>query len=353
MKHPLAWQGAAVLLLLGACAPVTQRPPLDEKVVAEEARRQRELALEDLLEDQARLHRIAYPILARGAPLCGEKVRPALGARFAGRDDFGRELREAAERRLGVADEAVVVHVAAGSPAERAGLRERDVVVAVAGNPAPRGEGAARRLVEAIAQAEKSGAPLALRVRRAGLELDLAATPEPACDYAVLLHPEHVPNAFADGRRILLTRGMLRFAREDLELAVVIGHELAHNAMGHIAKRAGNMLLGTILDILAASRGVNTQGAFGELAGLAYSQAFEAEADYVGLYFVARAGHDVARAPNIWRRIAAAAPGSIARQGFLATHPSTPERFVALERTVEEIRAKQAAGAELVPELRR
>lgn len=338
--------------LLAACAPVTQRPQVDERAVAEEARKQRELALADLLEDSARLFRISYPILARGAPLCDENVRPALGARFASLGDFGKDFREAAASLLGLGDEVSVVQITEGSPAHRAGLRERDVVVAVQGRPAPRGEGAARKLVEQITEAAKSANRVELRVRRGGAEHTLAVEPEPACDYPVVLHPADAINAFADGRQLAVTRGMLRFVRDDLELAVVVGHELAHNSMKHVEKQTGNVLLGTILDILAAARGVNTQGAFGNLAGLVFSKEFEAEADYVGLYFTARAGYDVARAPNFWRRMASAAPGAIGRQGFAATHPSTPERFVALEKTVEEIRAKQAAGRDLAPEIR-
>lgn len=342
---------ALAAALLPACAPVTQRPQLDERAVAEEARKQRELALQDLLDDEARLFRVAYPILARGAALCGDKVRAGIGARFAAADDFGKDFREAAAKLLGSGEEPSVLQVIEGSPAQRAGLRAGDVVVSVQGRPAPRGEGARRKLIEAIAEAGRTSGEIALRVRRAGIEQALALGHESVCDYPVLLNPADAINALADGRRILVTRGMLRFARDDLELAVVVGHELAHNTMRHVEKQIGNRLLGTIIDILAAARGVNTQGLFGELAGLAFSQEFEAEADYVGLYFAARAGHDVTRAPTFWRRIAGASPGAIGRQ-FLATHPSTPERFVAMEKTVEEIRAKQAAGRELSPEIR-
>ncbi|MEW5862150.1 MAG: M48 family metallopeptidase [Pseudomonadota bacterium] len=351
MKHRVAALALAALLA-AACAPVTQRPQVDERAVAEEARKQRELALADLLEDSARLFRVSFPILVRGAPLCGDKVRPSLGARFASLGDFGKDYREAAAKLLGLGDEVSVVQVVEGSPAQRAGLRERDVIVALQGKPAPRGKDAARELVEQIAEAAKSANRVELRVRRAGAEQTLAVEPEPACDYPVVLHPADAINAFADGRQVAVMRGMLRFVRDDLELAVVVGHELAHNSMKHIEKQTGNVLLGTILDILAAAGGVNTQGAFGNLAGLVFSKEFEAEADYVGLYFTARAGYDVARAPNFWRRMAAAAPGAIGRQGFAATHPSTPERFVALEKTVAEIRAKQAAGRDLAPEIR-
>jgi len=336
--------------LLCACAPVTQRPALDEQAVAAEARKQRELAFRDLAADEARLYRIAYPILAHGAPLCEQKVRRVLGVRLLSLENVPQELREAAGAVLGLAAGLQVVQVALGSPAEKAGLRERDVIVALEGVALPAGREARARFSEILAAKAEAQSALALTVRRGAAETTLAVTPRPACDFPVGLHLAEVINAFADGRQVMVTRGMLRFVRDDLELAVVIGHELAHNTMKHIEKQTGNALLGTLLDLFAASRGVNTQGAFGDMAALVYSREFEAEADYVGLYFTARAGHDIEAAPNFWRRMAAANPGGIQR-GFASSHPSTPERFLALEKVVEEIRAKRAGGKPLAPEL--
>jgi hypothetical protein len=351
-KPALLWLSLALLTALTACAPVTQRPAIDDKAVAEEARKQRELAFQDLMEDQARLFRISYPILARGAPLCEDKVRPSIGVRFGNLDDVGKDFRDAAAKLLGLTNELQIVLLAAGSPAERAGLREKDVIVALDGKPAPKGAGARQKLLEAIAEGAKTRKELSIKVRRDGAEQVLSVAPEPACDYPVLLHPADAINAFADGKQVVVMRGMLRFIRDDLELAVVVGHELAHNTMKHIEKQTGNVLLGTLLDILAASRGVDTQGVFGNLGGLVYSKEFEAEADYVGLYFTARAGYEVDKAPNFWRRMASASPGAIRQRGFGASHPSTPERFLALEKIVAEIRAKKAAGRELRPELK-
>jgi predicted Zn-dependent protease len=80
-----------------------------------------------------------------------------------------------------------------------------------------------------------------------------------------------------------------------------------------------------------------------------YSKEFEAEADYVGLYLMARAGFAIEDTPNFWRRMAIAHPGSVKR-GLAASHPPTPERFLALEKTVEEIDAKRARSEALLPE---
>ena len=82
--------------------------------------------------------------------------------------------------------------------------------------------------------------------------------------------------------------------------------------------------------------------------GRAFSQDFEKEADYMGVYLAVRAGYDVSNAADFWRRMAIEHPGSV-KQNYLSTHPSTPERSVGIERTVREIERKRSRGLALVP----
>jgi predicted Zn-dependent protease len=148
---------------------------------------------------------------------------------------------------------------------------------------------------------------------------------------------------------------MMRFAGSDDELAVVVSHELAHNAMRHMDAKKKNATLGAILgatlDVAAASQGVNTGGGFSQQGAQAgarsYSQDFEREADYVGMYILARAGRPYADAPNFWRRMGQESPGSIR---YASTHPTSAERFIRLDKTVAELKAKLASGAPLLPE---
>ena len=71
-------------------------------------------------------------------------------------------------------------------------------------------------------------------------------------------------------------------------------------------------------------------------------------ADYVGLYFVALAGFDPNRAASAWRRMAVVNPAAIDHVG---THPTTAERFVALEAAAREISTKIAQGQPLRPNM--
>lgn len=83
-------------------------------------------------------------------------------------------------------------------------------------------------------------------------------------------------------------------------------------------------------------------------AGESYSQEFEAEPDFVALYMLTNSGDSVSDAPRFWLRMAMGNPGSV-KYSHEASHPSTPYRMVALEDAAEEIDAKRASGALLVP----
>lgn len=341
-----------VILIAGCATPTTQRIKVDDVAAEIEAKKQRQVALEALVDDQIRLFRVSYPIVTGAHELCGEKTRHTIGAWFANTSAYGPEFKEAAATAYGLSDIVKVMYVIPGSPADRAGLRVGDYPVSINGWAVPVGDGAMKGLMDKLSGLLVRGDALAMIVQRGQERLSLEVAPEKACDYAVDLNGQDIINAFADGNKVVVTRGMLRFAQNDTELGLVVAHELAHNAMGHINAKKTNFVLGSILDIIAAAYGVNTQGAFGNAAAAAYSQDFEAEADYVGLYMMARAGLDFEQAPKFWRRMAAAHPATI-RSNHTASHPATPHRFVALEEAVKEIKAKQASGMPLLPQLKK
>ena len=247
-----------------------------------------------------------------------------------------------------------VLAVAPNSPAEDAGLKGGDRLVRVNGEDVKKGVGALKHFAEFLRTETrpKSGKAefLWIEYLRHNTMQNTRIIPVRQCDIAYHVSQRPIINAFADGKDVWITAGMMRFARRDSDLATVVGHEIAHNTMKHVNKQQGNQAVGLIFDLLAAGFGVNTGGIFSDIAGQAFSQPFEAEADYVGLYLTARAGYDIEIAPKFWRRMGIAHPGSI-RTNHAASHPGTPERFVALEKTVREILNKMAAGKELVPEV--
>ncbi len=332
-------------LVAGCAAPTTQRVAVSDAATRAEAERQREIAAQTWVEEQKRLSRLHRMLATRASGLCGSDLGPSHGAFTMKRP--GGEMGDAFSRHYGVSEVLTVLFVLEGSPAERAGLRPRDLVVKVNGVPTSDAE-ALRELNDKLAPE----APIDLELRRDGAPLALRVLPEKACRYPAIVTEEPVINAFADGQRVMIARGMMSFARDDTELALVLAHEMAHNAMKHMDARRQNMGLGLLADIAAAilSRGqVGTN--FAQIGAMAYSQEFEAEADYVGLYILAAAGLPIEGAPHFWRRMAAAHPASI-RSNHAASHPSTAYRMVALEETVKEIRDKQAKGLPLAPNLK-
>jgi predicted Zn-dependent protease len=202
--------------------------------------------------------------------------------------------------------------------------------------------------------------PIAERVQRAAGELcdELPKKPDDTCIFSITLNSrEHALNAHTDGHTVVINPAMVDFITNDNQLAFVLSHEMGHNVMRHIDKQEHNanygIALGMVGDVFAGMNRVNSKGAFtklgGQQAALSYSPQFEAEADYVGLYIMARAGHKIEAAPDVWRIMSQAQPDSIY---VTHTHPNNPARTIAMEKTVAEIRTKQRSGLPLIPNIR-
>jgi beta-barrel assembly-enhancing protease len=348
---------AMLVVLLGACAaPRTQIPDIDSSYAASEAAKQEEIAFRQQLEDTFRLDRVSLPILAGGVSQC-ENRRLVVGMAFANSQSYDSEWRAAAATVFGHDSRLKIIQVVDGFPAAEGGLREGDIVTAINGQYAPAGGEAIKTLSKQIGEAIENDGVLELTVLRDHVKHTVRAAPQKICDYPVQMILDDQINAFADGKAIYVTRGMMRFATSDQELSLVVAHELAHNVMGHIDAKQDNAIAGgfggLLLDFLAAAGGVNTGGAFSE-AGMkaganSYSVEFEHEADYVGLYFMANADLEIDGVANFWRRMATVNSGAISRA---STHPTTPSRFLAIEATVDEIKRKQTAGLPLSPTMK-
>lgn len=150
------------------------------------------------------------------------------------------------------------------------------------------------------------------------------------CYRPVLLEENQGLNAHADSSRISISRTMIDLARTDAQLALVLGHELAHVLMGHTHRDFGERMAAAMF-------------------GRDDRKGDERQADYVGLYLVARAGYSPTEAVDLWRRMGAVQPAIIHGD---KVHPGTAERYVALRDTVTEITAKKRRGLPLMPNTR-
>lgn len=178
------------------------------------------------------------------------------------------------------------------------------------------------------------------------------------CNFTVVLAADEKGlNAHADGEKVVMYPAMLDFARSDNHLAFVIAHEFGHNIMNHQSALMQNVTLGALLgaavDIAAGSQGVDTGGQFTQVGAqqgqLSYSPEFEHEADYVGLYILARAGYKIDDAPMFWRVMSQANEDAVYTQ---TTHPTNPSRTLEMDKTVQEIHSKQQAKLPLIPNIK-
>ena len=341
---------------LSSCAgTTTQQAPLPPGAVEAEQQKQLELVLSEGQKQQARLDEITYPILAMGTSLCTDDHGNRLGLSFATVHDYPQKLRPIAASALGVSDTLTILNLPSASPAARAGLKAGDRIIAVGSKALQAGPGAAKHFAKLIVE-NLSGAQsdVSVMVQRGPARLRFNVRPDQVCDYGAVVYNGAELNAYADGKGIYVSSAMMRFVDDD-ELRVVVAHEFAHNAMGHIKAKKKNSLFGALLgalgDLAMASRGVNTGGYYtnqgAKLGAMSFSQNFEREADYAGVYALALADQPLSGAPTFWRRMAVADPKAIA---FAHTHPTTAERFVRLEQAIYEVNEKIALKQPLKPD---
>ena len=336
-------------LLLFGCATTSVTPEVDMASAIEEIDKQKVAALKLRDERRERLLNVGYHLKKANMDLCPVTNKEA-GYETASLSDFSRREREAARTGLGIDHRLTVLSVATDSPGEKAGLRKGDYLTAINGEDLKFDRAAAKRLNRVV----KDGEAYTLTVFRDGEFLDMQIVPEPVCGYGIGLVSSDAVNAYADGNAVFVTTGMMRFIQDDAELALVVGHELGHNTMRHMRSKTTNILLGSLAgSVLGAALGAGAQVSSdlaeygGQFGAAMFSQEFEAEADYVGVYYAGRAGYEVTEAAEIWRRMGIEHPSAIDLAG--GSHPSTATRFLAIEEAAKEFSRKKSSGASLVP----
>ncbi|OGU00763.1 MAG: hypothetical protein A2W29_13465 [Gemmatimonadetes bacterium RBG_16_66_8] len=340
---------AAFLCVLAAsCAPSLKTVRVPSNAVADEARVQRELSLRTLADHWQRSARIHYTIVRNAGTLGGKKSRQDFGLTLHDLTFYPTPDRDIAAKLFGAGDRVTVRDVLPDSPAAAAGMRQGDTLVSINGTAL--GERHTAQAVELLKIPSEGPCTIEIQVLRAGRVRALRLTSTQVCDIPAFVVSSDAVNAYTDGSRVFVTTGMLNFAERDEDLALVVGHEIAHAALGHVTKRRVNSLLGSLVDaVVQVKTGFDTGGLGQRMGGIVFSRAFEAEADYLGAYLAARAGYDLHGAPQFWRKMSQDHPGS-SRSNFFSTHPTSPERFVALERIVQEIRDKQERKLPLEPD---
>jgi predicted Zn-dependent protease len=159
-------------------------------------------------------------------------------------------------------------------------------------------------------------------------------------------------NAFCmPGGKIAFYSGILQQLKlTDDEVAMVMGHEIAHALREHARERMGKNaatgiganLIGQLLGLGQIGQTVTQYGA--QLLTLQFSRSDESEADLVGMELAARAGYDPRAGVTLWQKMGAASKG--APPQWLSTHPSGNARINDIELNLPKVmplyeRAKQ------------
>lgn len=292
---------------LVSCASLSvDLPKLSRGAIEAEQLLQSGTALTLYLKHNDRLQEIGRKVLVANAPLCA-RAREDLGVQAVQLKDIPQPLRDIAHEQMGLDERPQLIHMA------------QNVEGLMLGDRLMRGNHVIKGDDIGAGQSE-------LTILRGKANLTL---PRPEltriCDYRLKLAYSPAINAMATGRSIVVTSGMMDFANDD-ELAMIIGHELAHNNLSHIRKIIQNRIL---------------------LFGLANAtRQFECEADYAGLYYMARAGFNIDVAAPFWRRYAQLSISSLTEA---KSHPITAERFARLSVAIDEINQKVVMGAPLEP----
>lgn len=158
-------------------------------------------------------------------------------------------------------------------------------------------------------------------------------------------------NAFCmPGGKIVVYEGLLPLVSSDDELAVVLGHEVAHAVAKHSNERMSQQLLAqygaAILGVAVQNKSQAVQQVASTVYGvgaqygvmLPFSRKHESEADYMGLVFMTMAGYNPDVAINFWKKMSAGNSGSVPE--FMSTHPSDATRIAEIQKALPAIKAK-------------
>jgi hypothetical protein len=296
---------------------------------------------------QNRLYKVASPLLIHNAELCKGQARNLLGFTAKNRWSYPGDYNEAAHLAFGMDERLQVTSVLAGSGAAKAGLQTGDVLLAAAGKPLPTGQHALSQAGAVFNRIAASQASLPLTVERHNSERQVAIPVTRACAFAIELGNADNINAYADGSRVLVTRGMINATRNDDELAFVLARTMAHNMLGHAAAQRNNATIGSIIDNLKSIT-PDTSMLIGSGGIKAMPPELDAAADRLGLYLAARAGYEIDNADNFWKRLNETYPATVLN-GYNANHPAIAARLAAIEKAQGEIKAKKSAKKPLVP----
>ncbi len=160
-------------------------------------------------------------------------------------------------------------------------------------------------------------------------------------------------NAFCmPGGKIAFFYGLLdQLKLSDDEVAMVMGHEIAHALREHARERIGkSAATNGLIELGAALFGLGGGGRYlagmgGQLLSLRFGRDDESEADKVGLDLAARSGYDPRAGVTLWQKMGQATAGRGAPPEWLSTHPAGSTRIQEIESNLPAVQPLYARAA--------
>jgi Zn-dependent protease with chaperone function len=180
-------------------------------------------------------------------------------------------------------------------------------------------------------------------------------------EYAILVNTgDRTINAYAAPGQVILSQRLVSFCLNDDELALVVGHELAHQTLGHLMRGAlhrelgrfmgeaftafSTLSLNRLLDWRHARVSPNVRRVSQNAVVSVFSQDNEREADIYGAWYAFQAGYNVEKGAAVWERMAAVNyHDPFQRTYFLDDHPPPLERLARLQLVAQYFKAGRAA----------
>lgn len=154
------------------------------------------------------------------------------------------------------------------------------------------------------------------------------------------------------GGKIVVYEGIMKIIGSDDELAVVLGHEVAHAVAKHanerMSQQAAAQMGANVLGAVLAGKSSQTQSIAQSVYGLGaqygvmqpFSRKHESEADEMGLVLMTIAGYNPDVAISFWKKMDSVSSNNTPE--FLSSHPSHQTRISDIQKKLPGIKQKYA-----------
>ena len=294
--------------------------------------------------NQEKLYRIAAPLLVKNAPLCKSATRNIMGFTAKNQYSYSSELAQTANKLFNLTDHLQVVSILEGGGAERAGIRRGDIFLKAQNQTIPIGMNAEIETARLLSTLMSHSANLPISIERNKQVYNFNIPLTLACAFNLELGNSDVIYAFNDGRRILITRGMLQVLNTDAELAAIIAREIAHSALKHSASLQMTVSTAQAIDgLIPVLRNNAGDAAFKDLKAMPSN--LDQAADRVAIAMLVRAGYEAEQLPLTLQKLAAIKNN----EKYTVAHPLTSERLRLMQDIIVQIKQKTSTGKSSAP----